>query len=780
MSQPQTAARTAGRVAAGDRPSAVAEHGGGGDGGGGERAAERGRGGAMVAVLAFSGIVVAVMQTLLVPIIAELPRLLSTSPANATWVMTSTLLAGAVATPIMGRLGDLFGKRRMLLTSLALMVAGSLVAALSSELVPVVAGRALQGFAMGAIPLGISIMRDELPPQRLGSAMGLMSSSIGIGGALGLPGAALVAQHADWHALFYTSAGLGVLSMLLTVLVVPESGSRPGGRFDILGALGLTAGLISLLLPVTKGDQWGWGSPRTLGFFAGAAVIFVLWALMELRVDSPLVDLRTTARRQVLLTNLASVMIGVAFYAMSVVLPQVMELPTGTGYGLGTSLVVAGLAMAPMGVAMMLVSPLSARLSAARGPKTSLMLGLVIIATGYGAGIFLMGALWQILITVTVIGIGIGFAYSALPALIIAAVPVTETGAANGLNALARSVGTSVSSAVVGMVLARMTTSFGGTELPTMNGFRATFLIATAASLGGLAMTFFLPARKRAAAASAQQPAAGRPDADQPAAGRSETVAVRPHSGVAGRVLSGDRPIEGAAVTLIDAQGRQVAHTVGDADGRYTLDVPETGRFLLVGSATGHRPEAAPLTVGAGPIELDLVLTCAAGLHGTVRDAAAGTPLPDATVVVTDAGGEVVASAASGDGGGFELPELPPGGYTLAARAARHRPSAVPVTVPADTGTRHDLALEPAGAVTGTVRGNDGRTLDDIRVSLMDRTGNVIAVSYTGRDGAYAFKDVAGAEYTLVASGYAPVTAPVTLTGHGLDSVDLKLSHQRS
>ncbi|MGW9434389.1 MFS transporter, partial [Streptomyces decoyicus] len=231
--------------------------------------------GGIVPVLAFSGIVVAVMQTLLVPVIKDLPVLLNTAPSNATWVMTATLLAGAVSTPIMGRLGDLYGKRRMLLTSLAVMVVGSLICGFTSDLITMIVGRALQGFAMGAIPLGIGIMRDELPRERLGSAMGLMSSSIGVGGGLALPAAALVAQHANWHTLFFGAAGLGVLSMLLTLLVVPESAVRAQGRFDVAGALGLSAGLVALLLPITKGSDWGWGSPTTLGLFGVAALILV-------------------------------------------------------------------------------------------------------------------------------------------------------------------------------------------------------------------------------------------------------------------------------------------------------------------------------------------------------------------------------------------------------------------------------------------------------------------------------------------------------------------------
>lgn len=453
----------------------------------------KGRGSGVVPVLAFAGITVAVMQTLLVPVIKDLPALLGTDPANATWVMTATLLAGAVATPIMGRLGDLYGKRRMLLSSLAVMVVGSLICASTDDLVVMITGRALQGFAMGAIPLGIGIMRDVLPREKLGSAMALMSSSIGVGGGLALPAAALVAQHADWHALFLASAGLGVLAMTLTVLVVPESALRAPGRFDLPGALGLSLGLVCLLLPVTKGSDWGWTSPLTLGLIAASLVILVLWGLFELRSPAPLVDLRTSARREVLLTNLVSIMVGVAFYAVSLVLPQLLQLPSSTGYGLGQSMVVAGLCVAPLGLTMMFVAPLYARLSARRGPKTTLILGMLVIALGYGAGLGLMSAPWQTVVIAVVLGAGIGLAYSSLPALIIGAVDASETGAANGLNTLMRSIGTSLSSAVIGMVLANTSVRAGGVNVPSMEGFRTSFMIATGAVLVGLVLASFLP-----------------------------------------------------------------------------------------------------------------------------------------------------------------------------------------------------------------------------------------------------------------------------------------------
>jgi MFS family permease len=455
--------------------------------------------GLVVAVLALCGIVVSLMQTLVVPLIPDLPRLLHSSASDASWVITSTLLAAAVCNPVSGRLGDLYGKRRVMLTSLAIMVAGSVICALSSGLVPVVAGRVLQGCAIGVIPLGISIMRDELPPERLGSAMALMSATLGIGGAIGLPLAAFIAQHADWHALFWMSAVVGALDLLLVAFLVPESPLRAPGRFDVPGAIGLTAGLICLLLAITKGGDWGWGSGLTLGLFAAAVVILLVWGFMELRIGDPLVDLRTTARRQVLLTNLASVAVGFAMFGMSLVLPTLLQSPAATGYGLGLSLVAAGLCLAPGGLVMMLLSPLSARVSRRWGPKIALLLGTLVIAAGYAATLGLMSAAWQVVIGSSIIAGGVGLAYAAMPALIMTSVPPSETAAANGLNALMRSIGTSASSAVISVVLAHMTISLGLFKIPSLRGLQTTLFIAGGAALAGALITGFIPGRGRPA-----------------------------------------------------------------------------------------------------------------------------------------------------------------------------------------------------------------------------------------------------------------------------------------
>ncbi|NUP20277.1 MAG: MFS transporter [Streptomyces sp.] len=472
---------------------------------------------AVVAVLALAGIVVSLMQTLVIPIVPELPKLLDASASDTAWAVTATLLAAAVATPVVGRLGDMYGKRRMLLGSIALLVTGSVVCALAESLVPMIVGRTLQGLAAAVVPLGISILRDELPADRLAGSTALMSASLGVGGALGLPAAAFIADNWDWHLLFWTSAALGVVAFLLVLAVIPASRARTGGRFDLVGSLGLSAGLVALLLSVSKGADWGWTSGTTLGLGAGAVMVLLAWGWWELKSRQPLVDLRTTARPQVLFTNLASVALGFSMFAMSLVLPQLLQLPEQTGYGLGRSMLTVGLVLAPQGLVMMAMSAVSAGVTKAKGPKVTLLIGSLIVAAGYGLNIVLMSEVWHLILVSCVIGAGVGFTYGALPALIMGAVPESETAAANSLNTLMRSLGTSFASAIAGVVLAQMTTDFGGHALPSENGFKVVMAIGAGAALLAFAVAMLIP----------RQRPAGEPADRTAVEGESERTVVR-------------------------------------------------------------------------------------------------------------------------------------------------------------------------------------------------------------------------------------------------------------
>ncbi|AVP66511.1 MFS transporter [Rhodococcus hoagii] len=459
------------------------------------------RSGGIVTVLAVAGIVAALMQTLVVPLIGDLPRILDTTASNASWVVTITLLVGAVATPVTGRLGDLLGKRRMLLFCSVPLVIGSITCALATSLAPMVIGRGLQGLGMGMVPLGISALRELVPPQKLGSSIALISATLGIGGALGLPISAAVTQNTSWRVLFW---GCAVLSVLIGVLIwrlVPATPAMATGGFDFVGAVGLGIGLVSLLLAVSKGAVWGWGSPEILGLFAVAVVVLLAWGWWELRTADPLVNLRLAAGRQVLLTNAASVVVGFSMYAQSLIIPQLLQLPESTGYGLGQSMLAMGLWMLPGGFVMMAVSPVGAKLSAARGPKVTLVLGALVIALGYGSSMLLLGSTWGLLVVVCISNAGVGLAYGSMPALIMSAVPPSATGSANSFNTLMRSVGTSVAAAVVGVVLAQMSVDIGGGHtIPTEAGFRTGLLIGCGVALVAAAIAAAIPGRRPAPA----------------------------------------------------------------------------------------------------------------------------------------------------------------------------------------------------------------------------------------------------------------------------------------
>lgn len=452
---------------------------------------------AVTAVLAIVGMNASFMMTIVLPIQARLPELLDAGKDDTGWVVTVTLLVAAIVTPIAGRLGDLFGKRRVLLALLAVLVLGSVIAGLSHSLAGVIVGRGLQGAAMGSVPLGISILRDVLPPARLGPAVAFVSATLGIGGALGLPLAALSAQLLDWHVIFWLSAVLGVLCFVLVATVVPVSVLRSLGRFDAFGAIGLAVGLAGVLLAVTKGAAWGWTSPATLACGIGGAAVLAVWAVVELRIASPLVDLRVAVRPTVLFTNLSSIALGFALFAHNVAVPQILELPVDTGVGLGQTLLTASLVMMPSGIIMMIGSPITGRIADRVGGRNLLAAGALFTALSFVWLLFFSSEVWHFLVAVVIVGVGIALAFAVMPMLIMSAVPATETAAANGLNALMRSLGTTTAAAVVGTILATTSTEVGDTVVPSATGFTATWAVALGAGVLAAALAMLIPRRPR-------------------------------------------------------------------------------------------------------------------------------------------------------------------------------------------------------------------------------------------------------------------------------------------
>jgi len=449
------------------------------------------RPGLVLAVLALTSTNAAFLQTLIIPLQAELPALLGASKDDTAWVLTATLVSAAVIHPIAGRLGDLYGRRRVLLGLLVVLFAGSLLAAVAPTLPAVIVGRAMQGAAIGATPLSIAILRDSYPAARLASAVALVSGTVGIGAAVGLPLGGIVAQLFAWQAVFFFSMALAAVCFALVALVVPPSASRSPGRFDPLGAAGLALGLVGILLAVSKGASWGWLSPLTLGTGIGGAVVLLLWGASQLRRPSPIVDLRLAARRTVLFTNLTTLVLGFGLLGFTVCVPQVLQAPFAAG-GLGLTLIGAGLAMLPNGLVMMLAAPLVGRLHGRIGPRALLLLGFSLLTASFGV-LALCTELWHFVLVIALFGVGVSFCHGIIPTIVMGAVPVTQTASANGLNALHRSTGTASGAAVIGAVLAATAITVDGAVVPTHVGFLLSCAIGAAAMAAGVVLALLIP-----------------------------------------------------------------------------------------------------------------------------------------------------------------------------------------------------------------------------------------------------------------------------------------------
>ncbi|MBO0841633.1 MAG: MFS transporter [Nocardioides sp.] len=402
-------------------------------------------------LVGLGALAVSLSQSVLIPVLGELQ---ATYGANTNWLLTSTLLVAAVAVPIMGRLGDMFGKRLLLLIAIGTLVVGSLIDALSDSLGWLIVGRAIQGVSAAAIPLGISLLATLLPREKVGNAVAIISAMLGVGGALGLPFAGFIAENSDWHTLFWVNGAVGLVAFVGILLIVPESKQRTGGRVDVVGAVLLSAALAALVLPLEQGQDWGWSSGRTLGLFAAAAVLLVVFAVAELRIGNPLVDLSALRRKPIVLTNLASILFAFALFASFIGTATFVEAGKWTHYGFGSSLMVGGLTLLPSGIAMLIFSPIAARLIAKIGAPRTLALGAFIVAIGWTCRYFFSDSLVEVIIGTTISGAGTGIGYAAMPTLINTNTPPNEIAAANGLNSLFRSLGSTLASAIGTSILA--------------------------------------------------------------------------------------------------------------------------------------------------------------------------------------------------------------------------------------------------------------------------------------------------------------------------------------
>ncbi|MER7671446.1 MFS transporter [Kitasatospora sp. NPDC096128] len=454
---------------------------------------------ALVPVLVFLSAVVAVISSLGAPMIPTIATVDHVSLAEAQWSLTITMLVGAIATPVLGRLGDGPDRRKVTLAAAAVVVLGSVLAALPLGFWWLIAGRALQGVGVGLTSLAIATARDALPAAASRSAVALLSVTTVAGVGLGYPVTGLIAQSFGIHAAFWFGAVISALALLLAVLVLPEAEHRERRPLDVLGTVLLSLALVGLLLALSEGENWGWASGRLWTVAALSVLLLAAWIRHELRSAHPLVDLRSLRNPVVLTADVAGLVAGVGMYLLTSLVIRFVQTPTSTGYGLGASVVVAGLVLLPFSATSLMSSKMVPVLTRRTSSALVLPIGCAVSLASVLAFLFARDQLWELLVVMGIAGLGVGCTFAVMPGLIVAAVPADEVGSAVSFNQLLRTIGYSTGSALCGAVLQAHTAP--GRLLPADSGYRDAALIGCAVWVViGLA-TIVLPRLSAAAAA---------------------------------------------------------------------------------------------------------------------------------------------------------------------------------------------------------------------------------------------------------------------------------------
>jgi EmrB/QacA subfamily drug resistance transporter len=447
-----------------------------------------------LAVLATVVAAFSMLQSLVTPALPLIQHDLHTTPGMVTWVFTALLLSVSVATPLLGRIGDMVGKERTLLIGLVALAVGCLLAALAPNIGVLVGARVVQGLGGAVFPLSFGIIRDEFPAERVPSVVGVVSAVIAAGGGLGIVLAGPIVQALGWRWLFWIPLIIVTLAAVMVRRYIPESPNRVPGRIDWLAATLLSGWLIALLLPLSAGRSWGWGSARTIGLFVAAVVLLIGWITVELRSRNPLIDMRMMRLPAVWTTNLVALLFGAAMFAVYAFVPQFMQIPTAAGFGFSSSVTQAGLLMLPMLVTMALTGSLSGPLAPHFSAKAQVVLGSALsLVASLGFAEF-HDAPWQVALSTAVFGIGLGLAYASMTSLIVQNVPREQTGAATGMNANIRTIGGSIGTALASSII---TGHIQPSGLPAESGFTDTFLLLAAFSAVAVLLALAIPATRR-------------------------------------------------------------------------------------------------------------------------------------------------------------------------------------------------------------------------------------------------------------------------------------------
>jgi EmrB/QacA subfamily drug resistance transporter len=450
----------------------------------------------ILSVLLLAGLAYAVLSSAVIPALPTIQHDLHTTETGVTWVLTGFLLSASVGTAIIGRLGDMYGKERLLLWTLLVLAVGSLLAALADSLAVLIVARVIQGVAGGIFPLAMSIARDEFPQDKVAGSIGLISSILGIGGGVGLVLGGLIVEHLSWHWLFWLPLVVTVLAAVCTWRFVPESPVRSPGHVNWLAAALMSIGICCVLIAIAQTTVWGWGGTRTIALLAAGAVVIAAWIWVEVHSREPLIDMAMMRVRGVWTTNLVAFLLGAGMYASFIVYPQFAQLPTSTGFGFGASVVVSSLYLLPAALGMGLLGTVAGRVAHRFGSKPALIAGTAITAVSFIWLTVNHHRPYDMLISASLLGIGIGLAFAALGNLIVQAVPPSQTGVATGMNTVMRTLG----GALGGQLSATFIVDHQAHGLPTVTGFTETFVMAAAFLLVCVLAGLLVPGRRPAPA----------------------------------------------------------------------------------------------------------------------------------------------------------------------------------------------------------------------------------------------------------------------------------------
>lgn len=463
------------------------------------------------------------LQSLVIPVLPTIQAALHTSQANASWVLTLYLLSASVFTPIIGRLGDMWGKKPLLLVTLLGLAAGCAVSALAHSVAVMLLGRAVQGIGGGLIPLAFGIVRDEFPKAKVPGAVGATAALASAGSGAGLVFAGPIVAAASFRWLFWIPMAFLVAGAVAAYFVVPESRVTPGGRIGWAGAGLLSAWLVLLLVPLSEAALWGWGSVRVVGMLLASGVVAVVWLVVEHRVDHPMIDMRLMRVPVVWTANLVAFLLGVGMYANFAFLPQYLQTPKSAGYGFGLSVTESGLILLPSTATMFAAGMLTGRLSLRYGGRLVLVVGAALSVVPFVVLTTARSQAWQVLLAMTFQGLGFGLAYSAMSSLIVEGVRMDQTGVASGMNANIRTIGGAIGAAAMTSAVTA-TAHHGG--LPTDAGYTHGFVMLSVAAVAAAAAALLVPRRLR------------HPTAEELAA-----ALPHPELGIlAGGTLVGDQP----------------------------------------------------------------------------------------------------------------------------------------------------------------------------------------------------------------------------------------------